>query len=243
MSLPETALEERLRTSLEKVRERIARAAERSGRKPDEIILIGASKSIPAEVIECAVRHGLREIGENYAQEALVKYRIIGDKVRWHFIGSLQTNKAKVVVRICQFVQSLDRWSLAEELNRQAVRNQKIVNCLIQVNLGGEGTKSGVDREGLWELAEKVVALPSIRLVGLMTIPPYHPDPEKSRPVFSELRELRDRLQERIGMDLPYLSMGMSLDFEVAIEEGANMVRIGTALFGPRPSVPKKEDW
>ncbi|MCS7224091.1 MAG: YggS family pyridoxal phosphate-dependent enzyme [Armatimonadetes bacterium] len=226
--------------ALQRVRERITAAALRAGRKPEEILLIGATKSVPVEVIKVAIQCGLTDIGENYAQEAWAKFQQIGHQVRWHFIGALQTNKAKVVARFCQTIHSLDRLTLAEELSRRAEQNQRVLECLIEVNLGGEATKSGVDRMGVLSLAEKVAKLPSLRLVGLMTIPPYHPDAEMSRLFYRELRKLRDRIQDQLGLALPHLSMGMSQDFEVAIEEGATMVRIGTALFGPRPVLVKE---
>ncbi|MCC6038512.1 MAG: YggS family pyridoxal phosphate-dependent enzyme [Armatimonadetes bacterium] len=229
---------EQVKENLMRVRERIALAAERAGRDPAEIVLVGATKSVDVERIRAAIEAGLEHIGENYAQEAWAKYQQIGDAVTWHFIGHLQTNKAKLVVRFCKFVQSLDRLALAEELNKRAEQMGRIVECLVEVNVGGEATKSGVALEEVERLIRQASQFPNIRIVGLMAIPPYLPDPEQVRPFFRKMRELFERLK---GLDLPnvemrYLSMGMSHDFEVAIEEGANMVRIGTAIFGPRPA-------
>ncbi|MCS7185359.1 MAG: YggS family pyridoxal phosphate-dependent enzyme [Armatimonadetes bacterium] len=232
-----TSIVERVKENLEKVRERIALAAERVGRDPSEIVLVGATKSVDVERISAAIEAGLEHIGENYAQEAWAKYQQIGDAVTWHFIGHLQTNKAKLVVRFCRFVQSLDRLALAEELNKRAEQIGRIVDCLVEVNIGGEETKSGVPPSEVENLIRQVSQFPNIRVVGLMAMPPFLPNPEQVRPYFKQMRELFERLK---NIDLPrvemrYLSMGMSHDFEVAIEEGANMVRIGTAIFGPRP--------
>lgn len=228
---------EQVKENLTKVKERVARAAERAGREPSEIVLVGATKSVDVERIRAAIEMGLSHIGENYAQEAWVKYQQIGDAVTWHFIGHLQTNKAKLVVRFCKFVQSLDRLALAEELNKRAGQLGRIIDCLIEVNIGGEETKSGVSSDEVGQLIRQVSQFPNIRVVGLMTMPPFLSTPEQVRPYFKRMKELFERLK---NLDLPqvemrYLSMGMSHDFEVAIEEGANMVRIGTAIFGPRP--------
>ncbi len=233
-----TSAIEQVKENLAKVRERIAAAAERVGRDPSEIVLVGATKSVDVERIRAAIEAGLEHIGENYAQEAWAKYQQIGDAVTWHFIGHLQTNKAKLVVRFCRFVQSLDRLALAEELNKRAGQLGRTVDCLVEVNIGGEETKSGVPPEEVEGLIRQASQFPNIRIVGLMAIPPFLPDPEQVRPYFRRMRELFERLK---NLNLPqvemrYLSMGMSHDFEVAIEEGANMVRIGTAIFGPRPT-------
>lgn len=234
----ETFVIEQVKENLAKVKERIALAAERVGRDPSEIVLVGATKSVDVERIRAAIEAGLEHIGENYAQEAWAKYQQIGDAVTWHFIGHLQTNKAKLVVRFCRFVQSLDRLALAEELNKRAEQIGRIVDCLVEVNIGGEETKSGVPPSEVENLIRQVSQFPNIRVVGLMSMPPFLPDPEQVRPYFKQTRELFERLK---NIDLPrvemrYLSMGMSHDFEIAVEEGANMVRIGTAIFGPRPN-------
>jgi pyridoxal phosphate enzyme (YggS family) len=217
------------------VQGRIAAAAQRVGRDPAEIVLVGATKSVDVDRIRAAVEAGLQHIGENYAQEAWAKYQQIGDAVTWHFIGRLQTNKAKLVVRFCRFVQSLDRYALAEELNKRAAQLGRVVECLVEVNIGCEVTKGGVPPDAVADFVRQVTVLPNLRVVGLMAMPPFCPDPNDCRPYFRAMGALFERLQKVVGAPLRYLSMGMSHDFEVAIEEGANMVRIGTALFGPRP--------
>lgn len=195
--------------------------------------MVGATKGVPPERILEAVEAGLEAIGENYVQEALRKYEVIGPKVSWHMIGRLQTNKAKYAVRIFEVVHSLSSLKLAQELNRRAEREGRKVKVLIQVNLSGEETKGGVSPQEVFDLARGIMQLPYLELTGLMTIPPYSEDPEASRPFFRALRELRDRLLDE-GIPARELSMGMSNDFRVAVEEGATMVRIGTAIFGPR---------
>lgn len=229
---------DQVKENLRRVQERIAAAARRAGREPSEIVLVGASKSVDVERIRAAIEAGLQHIGENYAQEAWAKYQQIGDAVTWHFIGRLQTNKAKLVVRFCRFVQSLDRLALAEELNKRAQQVGRVVECLVEVNIGGEATKGGVPPEEVASFLRQVSGLRNLRVVGLMAMPPYFPDPEDVRPYFRAMAALFERLKREtmLGVEMCYLSMGMSHDFEVAIEEGANMVRIGTAIFGPRPT-------
>ncbi len=234
---------EKVKENLRQVQQRIACAAERAGRDPSEVILVGAAKAVDVERLRAAVDAGLQHIGENYAQEAWAKYQQIGDEVTWHFIGHLQTNKAKSVVRFCRFVQSLDRMALAEELSKRAGQIGREVFCLVEVNIAGEGTKGGISPDEVEGFIRKVADLPNLRIVGLMAMPPYEPDPEQVRPCFRQMGFLFERLK---GLDIPkaemrYLSMGMSHDFEVAIEEGANMVRVGTALFGPRPQKHRSE--
>ncbi|MFA0758758.1 MAG: hypothetical protein PVTTEEND_000840 [Candidatus Fervidibacter sp.] len=229
---------EQVKENLRRVQERIAAAARRAGREPSEIVLVGASKSVDVERIRAAIEAGLQHIGENYAQEAWAKYQKIGDAVTWHFIGRLQTNKAKLVVRFCRFVQSLDRLALAEELDRRAKQVGRVIECLLEVNIGGEATKGGVPPEEVASFLRQVSGLTNLRVVGLMAMPPYFPDPEDVRPYFRAMAELFERLKREapLGVEMRYLSMGMSHDFEVAIEEGANIVRVGTAIFGPRPT-------
>ncbi len=229
---------EQVKENLRRVQERIAAAARRAGREPSEIVLVGASKSVDVERIRAAIEAGLQHIGENYAQEAWAKYQKIGDAVTWHFIGRLQTNKAKLVVRFCRFVQSLDRLALAEELDRRAKQVGRVIECLLEVNIGGEATKGGVPPEEVASFLRQISGLTNLRVVGLMAMPPYFPDPEDVRPYFRAMAELFERLKREapLGVEMRYLSMGMSHDFEVAIEEGANIVRVGTAIFGPRPT-------
>ncbi len=228
---------EQVRENVRSVLDRIARAALRVGRNPNEVTLVGATKSVDVERIRAAIEAGLQHIGENYAQEAWAKYQQIGDLVTWHFIGRLQTNKAKVVVRFCQFVQSLDRLALAEELNRRAEQIGRTILCLVEVNVGNEETKGGLPPEQVEDFLRQLASFSHLRVVGLMAMPPYFLDPEQVRPYFRQVRSLFEHLTKLSlpHVEMRYLSMGMSHDFEVAIEEGANMVRVGTALFGPRP--------
>jgi len=219
-----------------KVLERINSAATRVGRDPSSIIVVGATKSVDVERIKAAINAGLKHIGENYVQEAMRKYEAIGDAVKWHFIGHLQTNKAKYVVRFFEVVQSLDRISLAEELSKRALMLGRKIDVLIQVNIGAEETKFGVPPEDAIDFIKAAAKFEGIRIRGLMCIPPYKDDPEDVRPYFRKMVWLAEAVTKakisNVSMD--YLSMGMSHDFEVAIEEGANMVRIGSAIFGPR---------
>jgi len=220
-----------IRANIENVRERIAKAAERAGRDPSEIILVGATKQVPVERIREAIACGLTDFGENYVQEAIPKIEQIGPGVRWHFIGSLQRNKAKYVVgRFC-LVHSVDSLELGAELGRRASAAGLVIPVLVEVNVGGESTKSGVPPEEALELIEKLRSVPGISVSGLMGIPPPTADPEQARPYFRTLKSLFDQLDNECRQ---YLSMGMSADFEQAIEEGANLVRIGTSIFGPR---------
>jgi PLP dependent protein len=209
-----------------RVLERIQAAAARSGRTPEAIRLIAVTKTVPAERIRQAVEAGIGNIGENRLQEALRKRAELGDlPLVWHFIGHLQTNKAKKVVENFDWVQCVDRPELAEKLNQAATRPLPV---LIEVNVGGESSKSGIDPGRLPSFIENFPAYERLRLRGLMAIPPFSENPEDIRPYFKRLREL----SKRFG--LSELSMGMSHDFEVAVEEGATMVRIGTSLFGER---------
>lgn len=222
-----------IKENLKRVLEDIADTALKAGRDPHEIRLVGATKGVPPERILEAIEAGLEVIGENYVQEAMKKHEVIGDRVRWHMIGRLQSNKAKYAVRIFEAVHSLSSLKLAQELEKRAQKEGRRIKVFIQVNLSGEESKAGISPHEVVDLARAVLALPHLELLGLMTIPPYSEDPEASRPFFRALRELRDRLQEA-GIPLKELSMGMSNDFKVAIQEGATVVRIGTAIFGPR---------
>jgi pyridoxal phosphate enzyme (YggS family) len=218
---------------LESIQEQIAAAAARAGRDLAEIELVAVSKTQPADAVREALRAGITHLGENKVQEARVKIEEIGRGV-WHLIGHLQTNKAKDAVRLFDFIDSVDRIELAEELNLRAEPLGKTQNVLLQVNVAGESTKFGSAPGQARELAEAINAMPRLALHGLMTIAPYSEEAEKSRPHFAALRKLRDQIQADTGLRLPVLSMGMSGDFQVAIEEGSTSVRIGTALFGPR---------
>ena len=217
------------------VLERIHRACERVGRNPSEVLLLGASKTVPPEKIREFYNCGLRIFGENRVQEFLKKWESFqGLDIEWHFIGRLQSNKVKFLLSRVSLIHSLDRESLAREISKRARALDTEQECLIEVNVGGEDTKGGVSPDELERFTEFVLSLGGIRVKGLMCIPPYREDPEEVRPYFARLRELRDNLSEKMGIRLRELSMGMSHDFEVAIEEGATIVRVGTALFGER---------
>ncbi|MBI5042892.1 MAG: YggS family pyridoxal phosphate-dependent enzyme, partial [Nitrospirae bacterium] len=212
--------------------------AERSGRDVKDIKLIAVTKTIDVNRIKEAVDAGLRIFGENRVQEAQKKItscelRVTSGKIEWHFIGHLQTNKAKYVVQLFDMIHSIDSTALAEEINKQAAKINKIQDALIEVKLSEEETKHGVPENELMKLLESTRDIKNLNILGLMTIPPFFEDAEKTRPYFKRLRELRNEAVKN-GFNLPELSMGMSHDFEIAIEEGATMVRIGTAIFGER---------
>ena len=219
---------------LESVRERIARAAARVGRDPASVTLIGATKSVDVDRVRAAFHAGLRDFGENRVQEALPKIAAVGAGPRWHLIGHLQRNKARQAVGSFDVIHSIDTVALAETVDLAGRRTDRRVSVLIEVNVGGESTKFGVAPGAAEGLADVLGSCEWVRPVGLMTIAPAAHDPQAVRPVFRALRELRDRLQLRVGETFRELSMGMSDDFEVAVEEGATMVRIGRAIFGER---------
>jgi PLP dependent protein len=226
-----------IRENLLKVQERIAAAAARAARSANEITLIGVSKTHPAIAIQEAFQAGVRHFGENRVQEWEVKR--VGTKnleATWHLIGHLQSNKAARAAKLFHSVDSVDDFAVAQKLDRARAESSftERLRVLIEVRVAPEETKSGVEIAALTELAQKVGALPHLELVGLMCIPPYLSEPEQVRPYFRRLRELREELKTKLGLELPVLSMGMSHDFEVAIEEGATEVRVGTALFGMR---------
>jgi pyridoxal phosphate enzyme (YggS family) len=225
-----------LRERLARVTERLRAAEERAGRRPGGVTLVAVSKKVPAGRIREAFALGHRVFGESYVQEALTKVDELPSDIVWHFIGRLQTNKAKQAADAFALVESLDRPSLADALEKAAAARDVRLRVLVQVNLAGEETKAGASPEGTVELVRRAAEWPHLRIAGFMTIPPYSSDPEATRPYFRALRELRDRVAAMAlpGVDLAELSMGMSGDYEVAVEEGATIVRVGTALFGPR---------
>ena len=222
-----------IRENLLRVTERIEKACQNAGRNPKDIRLVAVSKTMEADRVREAIEAGVTILGENYVQEAQKKIEEIGKPVSWHFIGHLQTNKAKVVVRLFDVIHSVDSVALAEELNRRAQQANQKIPIMIEVNLSGEATKFGTEEEKVTSLAQGVLKLDHLSLEGLMTMPPYFDDPEMSRPYFIQLRELKERLVKG-GIPLKDLSMGMSNDFEIAIQEGATYVRVGTAIFGAR---------
>lgn len=228
------------------VRERICAAAGRAGRRPDEVTLVAVAKRVAPERVLAAARAGVGHVAENYVQEALDKIPKVQAALegyggtpppRWHFVGQLQRNKARRVVERFDVVETVDRESLGTELEQRAARAGRSLDVLLQVNLSREPQKGGVAPESLPQLLAASAHWAHLRTVGLMTIPAWSVDPEASRPVFAQLRALRDCLQRAPGAArLRELSMGMSGDYEVAIEEGATIVRVGTAIFGPRPA-------
>ena len=226
-----------VRGNLLRVQERIAAAANRCGRRPEEITLIGVSKTHPGESIRAAFEAGLRHFGENRVQEWEGKHAAVADLgAEWHLIGHLQSNKATRAARLFHSIDSIDDFPLAQRIDR-ACAGQPTgapLRVLIEVHLGGEAAKSGVSPDGLPDLAEKLIALRWVDLAGLMCIPPFLENPDEVRPYFARLRELKSQLGERLGRRFPVLSMGMSHDFEAAILEGATEVRVGSALFGVR---------
>lgn len=226
-----------IKANTEKVCERVEKACDRSLRSTDEVTLVAVSKKFETDRITEAFEAGIRDFGENYAQEFRDKFNEIDPdinrQINWHFIGNLQKNKAKYVVGKVKLIHTLDKEDLAQELNKRASRQDVLVNCLIEVNISGENSKSGICVSKVEVLVEKTAELKNIRVTGLMGMPPYMEDVEKTRPYFIKLRELRDKLQVNHPA-LEDLSMGMSSDFEVAVEEGATIIRVGSAIFGPR---------
>ncbi len=247
-----------LQQRLEYVRQRIQQACQRAGRSPESVTLVAVTKGVPIEAMREAIALGVRDIGENRVQESSAKRLALGSglealgsglqptasslqPVRWHLIGHVQRNKAKRATELFQVIHSVDSSELAEALDRHAADAGRITEVFMQVNVSGEATKFGCRPDDAVALGRTITQLPHLKLTGLMTIAPFAEDPETVRPVFRQLRALRDRLQQQLVSQSPnhlitqlQLSMGMSHDFEVAIEEGADMVRIGTAIFGQR---------
>ncbi len=221
---------------IENIKYRINKSAIRLGRDPKSVRLVAVSKTVSADRIKAAIDAGIDIFGENYIQETRTKFNALAAyPVSWHFIGHLQTNKAKYAVRLFDMIHSVDSLRLARELDKQAKKINKIQDILIQINIGKELSKSGADAGDASGLIKDVSCLQNLSVKGLMIMPPYFTDPEKVRPYFSALRDLRDRIHQTVsGVDLHELSMGLSNDFETAIEEGATLVRIGTAIFGER---------
>jgi pyridoxal phosphate enzyme (YggS family) len=225
----------------QQIQARIEAACQRVGRDPGSVLLLPVSKGQPARAVEEAARLGLRVFGENKVQEAKVKISQCPGRLQWHMIGHLQSNKARDAVQFFSMIESIDSLELAAEVNKWADKFGKRVPILLEVNCAGEATKYGFPSETVLGAVEQINNLSRLELHGLMTIAPYTPTPERVRPYFAKLRELKEKGGELLGAPLPHLSMGMSGDFEVAIEEGATIVRIGTALFGPRKSAAAAE--
>jgi len=226
-----------IKQNIKAVKEKISKSAEMSGRSAGEICLVAVSKKVNTHRIVEAFKNGIRVFGENYAQEFRDKLKIVedrvGEKPAWHFIGKLQRNKVKYLVGKVDLLQSLDNLSVADEINKRALELGIDTSVLIEVNSGGELSKGGIDFNESEYFIDQLSELKSIKIKGLMTMPPYFDDPERSRMYFRDLRNLRDNLRMKYP-NIEELSMGMSNDFEIAIEEGATIVRIGTSIFGPR---------
>lgn len=223
--------------NIRNINKKVSEAAATAGRNPDEIKLVAVSKTVSAEVVREAVRAGLRTFGENRVQEARGKIEQLGDMrepVTWHMIGHLQKNKARQAVALFDLIHSVDSPKLLRVIDKEARRAAKTQRVLIEVKLSEEETKHGIDKSGLSELLKEAAGMQNVRVEGLMTMPPYFEDQELSRPYYAELRRLRDALRSEISGGLMELSMGMTNDFEVAVQEGSTMVRVGTAIFGAR---------
>lgn len=216
--------------SLYAVKERIADTCRRAGRSSEEVRLIGVTKKVNTEKIEAAIECGLRDFGENYIQEARKKIEEIAGDVSWHMIGHIQSNKMKYIPKLFNCVHSIDRWDILEGLERYG----KPIDVLFEVNIAGEDSKHGTGVDGVRGMLERTKTLTYVKPVGLMTMAPFVDNPEEIRWVFARLREVLKKMNDEFGLTMRELSMGMSSDFEVAIEEGATMVRIGTAIFGER---------
>lgn len=222
--------------NLRHVEIKIEKAAVKAGREPASVRLVAVSKMQTASAVDEAVRAGQRLFGENYVQELVSKVSHVGEQVTWHFIGSLQSNKVRQIAGLVEMIHSVDRLSLAQEIDRQWQKLDRICNILVQVNIAGEATKSGSSAEELLGLVRDISLLPHVRIKGLMTMPPFFDDPEGARPCFRELKKLSRLIAEEhiTNVEMKELSMGMSGDYEVAIEEGATLVRVGSAIFGTR---------
>jgi PLP dependent protein len=225
-----------VKRNIEEIRQRVQRAASMSGRSVEDITIIAVSKTVEIDRINKAIEAGLKNLGENRVQELLEKYDILNEECKWHLIGHLQTNKVKYIVDKVKLIHSVDRLELANEINQRAAKAQKILEVLVQINVAGEESKFGIAPENAFEFVRNMSTYKNIKVRGLMTIAPFAENPEDIRPVFRQLKKIFiDIKKENIdNIDMDYLSMGMSNDFEVAIEEGSNMVRIGTAIFGMR---------
>ncbi len=229
-------MEARIAENLEMVRTAISRAEQASGRAPGRVELIAVSKTHPPEVVQKAVNAGQLVFGENRVQEAKAKIPELPSKLRWHLIGHLQSNKVRVALGLFEMIHGVDSVELLGEIQSSAKQLGAFPKILLQVNVSGESSKFGFLPEGLLRQTESILRVDRVEISGLMTIPPLAPREEDSRKYFIRLREVRDRIEKEYGILLPHLSMGMSGDFRVAVEEGATLVRVGTAIFGERRS-------
>lgn len=225
-----------IRTQLKEVQSRIARACEKSGRNPEEVTLIAVSKTKPVSMIREAIEAGQTVFGENKVQELCSKYEELPKDLSWHMIGHLQRNKVKYIADKAALIHSVDSLRLAETIEQEGTRHNRVIPVLIEVNVAGEESKFGVSVEETIPLISQISQLPHVKIRGLMTIAPFVEDPEENRPVFAALRQLSVDIKEKNmnNVDMAILSMGMTNDYEIAVEEGATMVRVGTGIFGTR---------
>ena len=223
-----------LAANLTAIRDRIQAACDRAGRELSTVTLVAVTKGQPPEAVNAAAELGLNLFGENRVQEAKAKIPLCAGRLRWHMIGHLQSNKCRDAVELFEMIQIVDSLALAREINKRAAQAARTLPVLLEVNVSGEASKFGYGPEALLAELKQINDLPQLEIHGLMTMAPWTPEPEKVRPVFRWLRELKAQCEEILGAPLPHLSMGMTGDFEVAIEEGATIIRIGTALFGVR---------
>jgi hypothetical protein len=222
--------------NLKSIQQRVAAACARTGRDPSSVTLVTVSKGHPADVVRAAADLGVTLFGENRVQEAKIKMSQCPSRLQWHLIGHLQSNKCRDAVHFFTMIQSVDSLPLAREINKWADKSAKTMPVLLEVNVAGEASKFGYSPENLLLELKEINALPKIEVHGLMTVAPWTQEAEKVRPVFRRLGELKKQCEEILGAPLPHLSMGMSGDFEVAVEEGATMIRLGSAVLGPRKS-------
>ncbi len=234
-------IDSEIKSNLDNVFQRIKTAAEKSGRKPEDIKVIAVTKTIATERINNVYEYGLRDMGENRVQELMEKYDKLPEDCKWHLIGHLQTNKVKYIIDKVEMIHSVDSLELAKEINTRAARHSRKVDILLQVNVSGEESKFGIKPEQVDDYVDLISKMENISLRGLMTVAPYAQNPQDIRPVFRNLYNIYiDIKRKRIdNVNMDYLSMGMSNDYEVAIEEGSNLVRIGTSIFGKRDYLPR----
>lgn len=222
--------------NIKEIQHNIALAAQKSGHRAEDILLLAVTKTVAPERIREAIACGIKSIGENKAQELVSKYEVLGKELDYHFIGHLQSNKVKYIADKVSLIHSVDSYSLAQEINKQAKKLNKVINILIEINIGGESSKSGIKPNEAEELFKKISAFEGIKVKGLMTIPPFSQNLEETRQYFKRMFELfidiRQKKLDNVSMD--FLSMGMSMDYTLAIEEGSNIVRIGSSIFGER---------
>ncbi len=218
------------------VKDKIKESAKKVGRSPEDITLVAVTKTVDEKIISESISYGINHIGENRVQDFLRKYEQVDEEVNWHFIGHLQSNKVKYLPGKVSLIHSLDRLSLAKELNRQGRLKEFVFNCLVQVNISGEESKYGLEPDSVARFLEKVSTMDYIKIRGLMTMAPFEKNPEDTRFVFEGLRKLKEKLEKEDfpNVNLKYLSMGMSNDYQIAIEEGSNMVRVGSNIFNTR---------